>query len=129
MYAEIDDTEAGYGQPQFLGDPQSGNFSMGDGVSVQQLANPNVTLGTHNRVASGPPFMQSLGVLVVFIIALAAIELVVRKSGEGGARVRIGIENFVYIGGMAAVFFYMFRTGVNAWRGAPGALKQFAGAI
>lgn len=130
MYAEIDDfSGAQYAEPQYLGDPRSGSFNMGDGVSVSQLMNPNVDLKATQHVATGPAWMQSLGVLVVFIVAMTAIEFVVRKSGEGGGRVRIGIENALYIFMMAAVTFYMFRTGVNAWKGAPAALKQFAGAI
>jgi hypothetical protein len=129
MYADIDQDGPAFAEAQYLGDPQSGTFNMGDGVSTQQLQNPNVSIRENRRIAGGHPWMQSLGVALVVILILIGLEALLRKGGENGARVRIGLENLLYITAMAAVGFYMLKTGVGVWKGAPGALKQFVGAI
>lgn len=117
-----------WAEAQFLGDPQQGTFDQGVGVSTQQLQNPNTTLGENRRIASGPAWMQSLGVLVGVVIFLAIVEAIIRRGGEGGARARIGIENSFLISLMVAAWFYMYKTAAPLLP-LPGAVKQFIGTI
>lgn len=117
-----------FAEANYLGDPQSGSFNMGDGVSTQQLSNPNVSVHENTRIASGHPWTQSLGVLVVVILALVALEAIIRKGGEGGARMRVGVENSLLAAAMVAVWFYIAKTSVNLLP-VPGAVRQFVGVI
>lgn len=117
-----------FAEANWLGDPQVGSFSMGDGVSTQQLQNPNVSIHENTRIASGHPWSQSLGVLAVVILVLVVLEAIIRKSGEGGARMRVGVENSFLAALMVAVWFYIFKTSAPLLP-VPGAVKQFVGVI
>jgi hypothetical protein len=120
-----------YQQEELLGLPNIGDANQGQGVSTSQLQNPNVGLTGKGPLASGPPLTQSPAIWIGAILLLVALKLVVEKGGDKSefSSIRIGFEAWVVVGLLAATFFYAIRTGVNAWPGAPGALKQFVGAI
>lgn len=127
--------EAGqqFAEPEYLGEPQSGTFAEGDGVSTSQLSNPNVDLADHKRVASGPWWQQSPGLALAIVLLLVIFRAVFQKLRDRND-IMVGTLSFEHwaLGGLSvAVFLYFARTGSQLLPngGLAGAVKQFFGAV
>ncbi len=119
-------------EEQWLGEPQSGDFSQGNGVSTSQLQNPNVQIAEHRSgIASGPVFVQSPMIFVLIVVLLIIVKVLSEKAGEAGEfrTVRIGLENFLIVGLLASLFIYSMKltSAVASW--VPASVKQFFGVV
>ena len=114
---------------QTSGDPSSGDFEQGVGLSTSQLQNPNVSLASSSaKAAVGKPglglytWLFALGLLI-------AVKLVSERAGkaEEFRTVRVGLENLFLVGTMAALWFFCLKLIAYQTKWAP--LVQFAGFI
>lgn len=130
-YAEINYTPAPP-TPQTLGNPTSGDFVMGAGVSTAQLANPGVALigKSGAQTASGPAWMQSPGVWAGIVIGLILLKIIMERKGKSEfASVRIGLESWLVVTLLAATGIYALKISVPLIPIVPPAVKQFVGVI
>lgn len=93
---------------EFLGEPQSGDFNQGQGVSTSQLQNPNVSLAGANATGSG--FTAPI-VAVTILVLLVLIKIVTEKAGKSSefSSVRIGTENLLIVTLLAALGIYIIK--------------------
>lgn len=127
--------EAGqqFAEPEYLGEPQSGTFSEGDGTSTSQLQNPNVGLGENSRIASGPWYQQSPGLALAIVALLFIFRGIFQKFRDRNdpTLAVLTFEHWAMSFLSMAVAFYFARTGSQLLPngGLGGAIKQFMGAI
>lgn len=105
-----DDTVHSLAYEEWLGEPHSGDFSLGEGTSTSQLQNPNISLAA-NRAGSGisgPALLQSPLMVAIIIALLVGVKLTTEKAGERSefSTVRIGLENLFIVGTMAALWIF-----------------------
>jgi len=94
---------------EWLGEPNSGDFDMGGGVSTSQLANPNVSIPKNqSKAAPGAPWQQSPGFWVFLGLLIIGVKYVTEKGGEKSefSTTRVGLENFLIVGTLASLFIY-----------------------
>jgi hypothetical protein len=115
-------------EAEYLGEPTSGDFDMGAGVSTSQLQNPNVSLKS-SKQNNAPAWQQSPGAWVMLLVLLVVCKLIAERAGKESefATVRIGLENWLLVGLMAATFIYAGKMVFFMVKFAP--LTQFFGAI
>lgn len=114
-------------QEEWLGEPTQGSFDMGTGVSVSQLQNPNVGIA-QTRQNNAPAWQQSPGAWVLLVVLLIVCKLVAERAKPSEfSSVRVGLENWVLIGLMAATFIYAGK--ITFYLINFGPMKQFFGAI
>jgi hypothetical protein len=119
---------------EWLGEPQSGDFDQGSGVSTSQLQNPNVSIEAHKPNASGtsaslPAYMQSPGVWFLLLALLVVVRIVEHYGGRESEfkGVRIGLENWAKVGLLSATFLYAAKTLTTIYRLGP--ITQFFGSL
>lgn len=141
-------------QADTLGDIHSGDLQQGRGISTSQAGRVGLATGGGNRDAAadmaqgasqgvGANLWQtltgqkrsggtSLTVWLVFLGLLILIKCVAERAGEKSefASVRIGLENWFVVGGLAATFLYAAKMGsaLLPWRnGIVSAIQEFFG--
>lgn len=114
-------------EAEWLGDPQEGSFDQGRGVSISQLQNPNVSLNT-TKQNNAPAWQQSPGAWVLLIVLLIVCKLVAERAKPSEfSSVRVGLENWLLVGLMAATFIYAGK--ITFYMVKFGPMTQFFGAI
>jgi len=116
-------------EEQYLGDPSSGDFGQGEGLSTSQLQNPNVSLpNAATKKTVGAPGL-GLYTWLFAVGLLIAVKLVSERAGkaEEFRTVRVGLENLFLVGTMAALWFFVLKLIAYQTKWAP--LVQFAGFI
>jgi hypothetical protein len=124
-----------FAEAEYLGEPSSGSFQEGAGVSTSQLMNPNVTIEDNQRpkIGTGTAFMQSPGVWVFIVVMLFLFRAVFEnlRSEKDPTVAMLTFEQW-FLGGLSvATFLYAARTGSQMLQngGWTGAVKQFFGAV
>jgi hypothetical protein len=119
---------------EWLGEPQSGDFDQGAGVSTSQLQNPNVSIEEHKAPASGtgknvPALLQSPGVWLGLLALLVVVRFVEHYGGRDGEfkSIRLGLENWFKVGLLSATFLFAAKTLTTIYRVGP--ITQFFGSL
>lgn len=114
-------------EAEYLGEPVSGSFDMGNGPSISSLQNPNVSLN-QTKQNNAPAWQQSPGAWVLLIVLLVVCKLVAERAKPSEfSSVRIGLENWLLVGLMAATFIYAGK--ITFYMVKFGPLTQFFGAL
>lgn len=114
-------------QEEWLGEPTQGSFDMGSGVSTSQLQNPNVSIAS-SKQNNAPAWQQSPGAWVLLVVLLIICKLVAERAKPSEfSSVRIGLENWLLVGLMAATFIYAGK--ITFYMVKFGPMMQFFGAI
>ncbi len=114
---------------EYLGDPQTGDFDMGAGLSTSQLQNPNVALPAPASLPQATGWFQSPAVLGLVVILLILVKILSEKAGSADEfrTVRVGFENWFIVGALAATWIFVWKTIALTWRNP--AVLQFFGFI
>ena len=114
-------------EAEYLGEPGQGSFDMGVGISDSQKQNPNVSLNA-GKQDNSPAWQQSPGAWILLVVLLVVCKLVAERAKPSEfSSVRVGLENWVLVGLMAATFIYAGKITFYMVNFKP--LTQFFGAI